>query len=414
MIKILQKKFIKTAMIAITLLLVIFVGAINIVNVITVSGEIDKTLELLTENSMSTPPRMEQIEPEKEGLGKFFSPIPDEERAMSARYFTAEVDFAGQIIRINTENVFSVTDEEAEELIARIILSGNYEGKIEGFKFKTVQTQMNNTSTIVCVDTSASLRGAFTVVVISIGVGAVCWLMMLLFVSLLSKKAIKPIAENFEKQRQFVTDAGHEIKTPLAIILANTDALELHNGESKWSKNIRSQTIRLNGLMQNLLTLSRSDEAKEKLAKEEQCVDALLNEAVEGFVTLAENQQKKICAEIGENITVTAHRESLQQLFTVLIDNAVKYSSDCSEIYINLKQENGKTVFTTKNICDGLPECEPEKLFDRFYRADEARTQKNGGYGIGLSVAHSIAENHGWEISAQYEKDNIIVFTVIM
>lgn len=414
MIKILQKKFIKTAMIAITLLLVIFVCAINIVNVITVSGEIDKTLELLTKNSMSTPPRMEQLEPEKEGFGKFFSPVRDEERAMSARYFTAEVDSAGQIIRINTENILSVTAEDAEELVARIILSGNFEGKIEGFKFRKVQAQINNTTTIVCVDTSASLRGAFTVVVISVGVGIVCWLVMFLFVSLLSKNAIKPIAENLEKQRQFVTDAGHEIKTPLAIILANTDALELHNGESKWSKNIRSQTLRLNGLMQNLLTLSRSDEAKEKLVKEEQCADALLNEVVEGFVTLAEAQQKEIRAEIGENITVTAHRESLNQLFTVLVDNAVKYSSDCSEIYINLKKENGKAVFITRNTCDGLPECEPEKLFDRFYRADEARTQKNGGYGIGLSVAHAIAENHGWKISAQYEKDNTIAFTVIM
>lgn len=414
MIKTLQKKFIKTAMVAISVLLAVFICAINVVNVITVSDEIDKTLEFLTESNLGIPPRMEQLEPEKEGFGKFFSPVRDEERAMSARYFTAEVDSAGQIIRINTENILSVTAEEAEELVARITLSGNNEGKIEGFKFRTVQAQMNNTSMIVCVDTSASLRGAFTVVMISIGVGAVCWLVMLLFVSLLSKKAIKPIAENLEKQRQFVTDAGHEIKTPLAIILANTDALELHNGESKWSKNIRSQTIRLNGLMQNLLTLSRSDEAKEKLVKEEQCADALLNDVVEGFVTLAENQQKKICAEIGENITVTAHRESLHQLFTVLVDNAVKYSSNFSEIYINLKPENDKTVFTTRNTCDSLPECEPEKLFDRFYRADEARTQKNGGYGIGLSVARAIAENHGWEIFANYEKDNIMTFTVVM
>lgn len=414
MIEILQKKFIRTAMVAISTLLVVFICAINVVNVITVIDQIDKTLEFLTESNMGNPPRMEKLEPEKEGFGKFFSPVRDEERAMSARYFTAEVDSAGQIIRINTDNILSVTSEDAEGIVTRIILSGNQEGKIDGFKYRTVQSVIGNTATIVCVDTSASLRGAFTVIVISVGVGVVCWLVMLLFVSLLSKKAIKPIAENLEKQRQFVTDAGHEIKTPLAIILANTDALELHNGESKWSKNIRSQTIRLNGLMQNLLTLSRSDEAKEKLVMEEQEATTLLNEVVEGFVTLAENQQKKICAEIGENITVTAHRESLQQVFTVLVDNAVKYSSVGSEVFINLKQENGKTVFTTQNTCDGLPECEPEKLFDRFYRADEARTQKNGGYGIGLSVARAIAENHGWEISAEYEKNNTMIFTVVI
>jgi len=412
MIKVLQKKFIKTAMVAISVLLAVFICAINIVNVITVSDEIDKTLDFLTESNMGIPPRMEQIEPEKEGFGKFFSPMGDEERVMAARYFSAEIE-DGQITRINTENILSVTSEEAEEIAARIILSGNQEGKVDGFEFRMVQSPTGNT-TIICVDTSASLYGAFSVAVISVGVGAACWLAMLLFVSLLSKKAIKPIAENFEKQRQFVTNAGHEIKTPLAIILANTDALELHNGENKWSKNIRNQTVRLNGLMQNLLTLSRSDEAREQLAKEKLNADALLNEIVDNFRTLAEAQNKKINSEICENITVMAHSESLNQLFTVLVDNAVKYSSDYSEILVSLKNENGKTVFATKNACDGLPECEPHKLFDRFYRGDEARTQKGGGYGIGLSVAQAIAENHGWEIIANYEKDNIISFTVIM
>ena len=234
---------------------------------------------------------------------------------------------------------------------------------------------------------------------------------MLLFVILLSKKAILPIAENIEKQKQFVTDAGHEIKTPLAIIMANTDAMELHNGENKWSRNIREQTVRLNGLMQNLLALAKMDEGAVKLPSSDILLSSLLEEILPAFYEPAALKEIIIEENIQPNIIMHGNRDSMSRLITILLDNAVKYTSKQGNIIIYLERKEGVITLSIKNTCDMLPEVDPEKLFDRFYRGDSARTQKSGGYGIGLSAARAIAESQKGSITASYE-ENQIIFTV--
>jgi len=245
-------------------------------------------------------------------------------------------------------------------------------------------------------------------------IGLTCWLCMFLLVFLLSGRAIRPIAANLERQKQFVTDAGHEIKTPLAIIAANTEAMELHNGESKWSRNIREQVTRLNGLMQNLLTLAKLDESNVALSCEPISLSALTEEGSDVFREAMELKHLQVERHIQPDLTVSANRDLMSRLISILLDNALKYTPIGGSVVIELFRADKTIQLIVANECEKLPDCPAEKLFDRFYRADSARTQKNGGYGIGLSAARSIAEAHGGTISALYRDDHTIAFIVTM
>jgi len=236
-----------------------------------------------------------------------------------------------------------------------------------------------------------------------------------LLVVLLSRRAIMPIAQNMEKQKQFVTNAGHEIKTPLAIILANTDAMELHNGENKWTKNIRSQAERLNELMKNLLALSRTDEEDVVLPTSDFSLNLLIEEALDLHREPAQSKQLDVQTRLHPSLSLKGNRDSIMQLVSVLLDNACKYTPEGGTISLNLLRAGGKTVLQIKNTCPQRPEEDLERLFDRFYRGDAARTQSSGGYGIGLSAARAIAQAHGGSITASYDKaEQVISFTVIL
>ena len=253
----------------------------------------------------------------------------------------------------------------------------------------------------------------WTVLLVSCVGGLLCWFTMLLLVILLSKRAIYPIAQNMEKQKQFVTNAGHEIKTPLAIILANTDAMELHNGKNKWSQNIRAQTVRLNGLMQNLLTLAKMDESGDGVPMSEFSAYLLMEETLDLFRETAEEKGITLQTELATDIMLRANRESIMQLVSILLDNATKYTPLNGNITVSLKKTDKQAVLQVKNTCEEPPEENLEKMFDRFYRGDTARTQSRGGYGIGLSAARAITEAHGGTITASYEKKTkVMTFTV--
>lgn len=421
MIKELQKKFIITAMAAITVLLLVLLGAINGVNYVIVGRQTDKTLVMLAENEGASPPQPEPKaagtpedageRAEKKDRPEFLTPPGEEDIAMSSRYFLVRLNPEGTITQTDVSRISSVTEEEAEALALEA--SGKADtGSIGRFKYKSVPSREGRGTAIVFLDTSSQLYSILIVLVLSAGMGLICWLLMLFLVVLLSKRAIRPIAENMELQKQFVTNAGHEIKTPLAVILANTDALELHNGESKWSRNIRSQTLRLSGLMQKLLLLARMDEGKMELAFTDFSMSSLVEETIRTFGEAAELKQIAVRQEIQQGVTLRGSRDSIGQLCSILMDNAVKYADQGGEIRVSLRKREKAVVLKVENTCAEPLEGEPDRLFDRFYRGDSARTQKNGGYGIGLSVARAVAEAHHGTISAVFEEEHRIVFTV--
>ena len=428
MVKVLQKKFIVTAMAAVSVLLFVLIGAINTANCWITGSQTDQQLKLLGDTQVQILKhekpdagrrKPEFADPPGRGGGKrsFFNPPIDEDMAMSLRFFFVCLDEENNAVRKDVSRIASVDEKEAEQYAKQAVQKSKHSGYLEHFKYQVLAVEEDDGSSLTAVlflDISRQFRSIAMVFVLSVSIAAACWLCMLFLVMLLSKRAIRPIAENMQKQRQFVTDAGHEIKTPLAIIQANIDAMELISGENKWSRNIRSQTVRLNGLMQNLLTLARMDEGGFKLAMAEVSFGALVKESIQPFYESAVLKEIQIEADIAPEVRITANSDSIRQLLSILFDNALKYTNQGGRIMISLLAEGGTAVLKVQNSCEKLPENDAETLFDRFSRGDSARTQKNGGYGIGLSAACAVVKAHHGHISAKYQDKNTILFTVII
>ncbi len=406
MIKTLQKRFIFSTMLAISILLIVLLGAINVGNLLLSERQSRQTVNMLLDEELRALP------PPREEHPQDFLDLPmDANTKMSAVYFTVQVGADQTIIGVNTERIADISDEDAADLCRQAMEKDRSEGKIRNFLFRVAKNQRDGSLIVLFLDTTVQQRSILRVAFFSLTAGLLCFAAMLLLVVLISKKAIRPIAENIERQKQFVIDAGHEIKTPLAIILANAEAMELYQGDNKWLKNIREQIVRLNGLMQNLLALAKADEAQTVLHMEECSFSSEISEALETFSEPMRLKELKLTAKIEPNLSLRADREQIRRLLCVLFDNAVKYSPPKGEMLISCQCDGKKIHLTVRNQCEKLPDCPPEKLFDRFYRSDAARTRETGGYGVGLSIAKTVVESHGGTICAAYLQPDQIVFT---
>jgi signal transduction histidine kinase len=216
-----------------------------------------------------------------------------------------------------------------------------------------------------------------------------------------------------EKQKRFITDAGHELKTPLAIISANIDVLELEAGKSEWTSSIRNQVKRMNSLVKNLLTLSRMDEERMHVVYTDFEISSCVKETAESFEAIAESNSKKYHMDIEDDIHITGDKNAIVQLTSLLLDNAMKYSDENGNISISLSKAKNITL-EVSNTSDSIPDGNLDRLFDRFYRADASRSREKGGYGIGLSVARAIAQSHGGQIEAKKDGDRTIRFVVTL
>lgn len=403
MIKTLQKKFIFTAMIAISVLLVVLLGAINIFNAWTNSRQSQALLNMIAQEEAN--PLMSMMPDRNELFGI------SEDARRSAAYFTVYTDNNGNILAADVSNIRALTQDEAQR-VAEKIADGETEGRVGNYKYTTVRNINGYMRAYIFLDTYSQNYYVFVVLVLSVLAGVVCWFLMLLLVTALSKKAIKPIAENMEKQKRFVTDAGHEIKTPLAIIMANTEAMELHVGENKWSNNIKAQTVRLDTLTKNMLTLAKIDEGRMNIPEEDVDVSLCIYNCSEMFRESAELKNITVTQQIQPFVGVRANGEYVSRIVSILLDNAVKYTDENGKIDISLMGNRTSFELVIANTYNEA-DTDTEKLFDRFYRRDTARTQKSGGYGIGLSAARAIAELYNGSVKAEVKGD-MIVFTVKM
>lgn len=222
-----------------------------------------------------------------------------------------------------------------------------------------------------------------------------------------NRKAIRPVIESMEKQKQFITDAGHELKTPIAIISANTEVIEMCSGESEWTESIHHQTERLTSLVTQLLTLAKMDEGGGQLELKEWNASETIIEAVQSFEAPAVTKQITLQTDIAKELRMEGDAARIHQLVSLLVDNAVKYTPEGGKIHIFWRKNGKKAEFSVQNTCDTLPEGDLNRLFDRFYRADVSRARESGGYGIGLSVAAAIVKAHKGKITAEWTRDGI-------
>lgn len=415
MIGTLKRKFVMTAMLAITVLLLSLLGVLNLANLVAVEKDIDRTLSMISEyegspNNIPMDFEAHQDRPASEAPMK--SPENKYDTFMASTFFVVLFDGKGDIVYVDTSRTSSVTEDAAKELAKEVLLKDDFSGKNGKYRYMVRTTVAENGTSVVFLDISAEMHSFFRIMFLSGVIGLVCWGLMLVFVILLSNRAIRPIAENIEKQRQFVTNAGHEIRTPLAIIQSNTEAMELYIGENKWSKNIKEQTVRLGGLMKNLLLLARMDEGGAEANVSDFLLSDLLAGMIQGVVQPMEMKAINLRTGIRPDVFLRADKEQIEQLISILSENALKYANKGGDISVCLRKEERQILLQFQNTCEALPSVPSDRLFDRFYRADEARSQKNGGYGIGLSVAKSIVAGNKGSIAAEYAQPNSICFTI--
>ncbi len=398
----LQKRFILICTVSVLAVIVLVFGVILALNISSMNKNMDILTDAVSEGDGHFPgsseqkPHPDKAPPPKKQDSDFINP----ETPFSTRHFTVFYDKNGKVSKVNTESIYSVSKEQAIEYAESALKNEDERGWISIYRYKVFGG--DGGKGVVFVDGSMNRSSLMQSMTISglVLLGSAALVLILIF--LLSKKAVKPIAESYEKQKQFVTDANHELKTPLTLILANLDIAEAELGQNEWLDDIRSEGHRMTELVNQLVALSRMDEEGQPLNVTEVALGELVADTVAEFEPLAKARGKALAASIDKEITYLGDEALLHRLIGVLMDNAIKYCDQGGEITVTL-QKGRRIVLTLENTYAAVEELELHRLFDRFYRADKARTF-TGGYGVGLSMAKAIVEKHKGEISA-YKKD---------
>ncbi len=402
MIKRLQKRFVFISICSVAIVLLIILGAINLYSFIQIVENADSMLELVSKNAF--------IMPDDHGGNGGNGVIPDENRWQNGknlspetpymlRYFTVTFTEDGQVSTLNVDKIAAVNEEQASNMALDTFENGRAQGFDGVYRYLRIELSDGGCK-ISYLDCSTDLNTFYTLLKTSIAVSLGGTAAVLLLLILFSKKAIGPLAESYEKQKHFITDASHELKTPLTIIDANTEIIEMEHGESHWTKSIRAQVKRLADLTGNLVSLSRMDEGDQKPLVTEFSLSDAVKETMEGFETRAEQSGKHIEMNVGNNISYEGNEDSIRKLIGILADNALKYSPDGSVISLNLSKSSKGIVLTITNPTIGMTAGSHDELFERFYRGDSSRSSELPGYGIGLSIAQSIVIQHNGKIRA--------------
>ncbi|MHB8127955.1 MAG: sensor histidine kinase [Mobilitalea sp.] len=412
MINKLKRKFILITMGSLALVMVLLVGSINAIFIYQMENKANGVIRILAENQGRFP----KFEKEKPPLGDpSFGFEMNAETQFETRYFVVEVSEEGSVLEINTSHIAAVSSEDAIEYADKVMSGNKDSGYKDIYKYKVVD--QTDGYMIVFMDRRSQIQTANIFLLTSCGVALGTLLLVFILVSGFSKKAINPILESMEKQKQFITDAGHEIKTPLAIISANADVLELTGGESEWITSIRNQILRLDKLVKNLLMLSKMEEGNTKLEFTDFDLSEAVYEAAGPFETIAKTQNKKFVMDIQPGLKIHGNESDIHQLVSTLVDNAMKYSNEEGTIKVAAfasKKGTKIEVYNTLEYKENLVKEDLNKLFDRFYRGDSSRSRDTGGYGIGLSIAKSIVEAHHGKISAKSEDGKSICFKILI
>jgi len=403
MIKTLKRRFVIFTMTAVTCLLLFIVLAINGLNWMMLERESDTVLETLVDADGAFH-KMDFDRPPP-----FFRPL-DMDRMRASRFFIVRSDPSGNIVDVNIDQISAIDGETAKNYALEVLKTDDTSGRVHGYKFAV--KQMGPGQLMFFMDTSEQSENFRMVLFASTAIAVLCWVILLIIVILLSGKVIRPVLVGMEKQKQFITNAGHEMKTPLAIIQSNNDTMALIHGENKYNVHIRNQTKRLNVLMSNLLTLAKLDE-EIPLPTETVNISEIANELLPVYEDDAQTRNLHFDVQIEPDIMIQTNKDSFRQLLTILLDNALKYTPDSGYIRLSLARDGRHFQIIMENNCDPSLEPDPERLFERFYRGDAARTQKkeSSGYGIGLSAARAICENFGGKLTAEYSSADSIRFT---
>ena len=522
MLKKLRRKFIAIAMLSVSIVLIAIVGMINIANYISTNEALDARLKLIAGNGGTFPDLLEQKNmgvgsnkknDENTNTGTesantdTFDNTADEstnkriptlkeppsgrtdvqppedmnqadlnendinendlkrhgispESQFDTRYFTVTINSKGDVENIDTSKIASVSSENAAQYAKKLWKSGKKgdgkNGFSESFKYLTVGE--GGSTMYIFLSCQRELSTIRTYVLASVGISVFGLAVVFVMIYFFSGKILKPVSESYEKQKRFITDASHEIKTPLTIIDANTEVIEMMEGENEWTSSTRKQVARLTSLTEKLVFLSRMDEEATKLEMLEFSLSDAILDTAEPFKAVAGTKGKKLTIDVTDKILYTGDEKTIRQLISILLDNAIKYSgcssasrekgninkknlnktnfnktylnkttqtqNDCvttinpaPEIEISLKSSGKNRIITVWNTVDetaNIKKGRQDMLFERFYRTDASHNSKTGGFGIGLSAAYAIVKAHKGKIIAESKDGRSIKFTIVL
>lgn len=396
MISQLRRKFIIVAMCSTLAVLTIIVGALNIVTYQNMIDNSDAILELLATNDAKFPDMDNHPDKanQKEKMKGLSSETPFE-----TRFFSVVFDESGSLLSTDTGKIAAIGSQDAASYAQDVYESQKIRGFYQTFRYKVYTA--DDKTTIIFVDRSRELESFRILFITSILISAIGLLSVFILVVYFSRKVFEPVALSYEKQKQFITDASHELKTPITIISANMEILEMDYQENAWTKSIRNQIKRLTDLVEQMVTLSRMDESQQLESPTDFSLTDALEETVHLFDSVIQKNDKNLQVQIAQNMIYHGDEKLIRQMISLLMDNAVKYSSSHGHIQVTAMPKGKHFQLTFYNTVEDIKKGNLDILFERFYRLDSSRHVKTGGSGIGLSIVKSIVERHRGTILAK-------------
>ena len=403
MIKKLRFRFILVSLLSILFVLSSTIGAINIYNYTKVENDSEITLNQAIQNGFNDEPMMGGPEQEQ-------NRGPRENRLIAERYFVVSFNSDGSINQSNFKHIFSISESYGTHLALDIFNGEKETGKIDYLRYK--KESKDSLVYVAFVDIKEQYDTANRFLTTSLIVSSISYIVLAGLIVLASFLVFKPSEESYKKQKRFITNASHELKTPLTIISTDLEIVEMDNGKSEWTDSIRDQVNRLTMMTNQLVTLSRIDEDDLKnYPFEDFSLTNLVKECIDSFSPSFEKQHLLLNSDIENNTNYYGNKYLIDELFYIFLDNALKYAKDNGKVNVFVKKASKNRVnLTISNDIENDSDIDVNQLFDRFYRSPNA---KKPGSGIGLSIANEIVKLHKGKISAKMGNHQII-FSILL
>lgn len=386
-----------------TIILVMCFGAYR-------NRQADQITAMISENNGTVPQLKDYKQQQKnsQSFERYFNNY-NEDSSYRTRFFRIFLDEDKKVTNVNMDHIAAVDKKKAVRMTKIAMLRRGKVGLVGSYRYRK-EYKDGQVRSIIFLDCKENQSFYHLAVTITITVSTLLTCLITVIFAIASKRAVRPFEINSNRQKQFITDASHELKTPLAIISANAEVLQYKGDGNEWTQNIIDQTKHMGKLINQLLVLAKLDEVQEKSEKQEADLKLLLEETIEPFEEVATQKKVTLKLHLEEGVTIRVNREQIAQLVSILTENAAKYVNDGGKIVWRLTKTQHGAVLVVKNTTEKeLPDT--KRMFDRFYRSDSSRSSKTGGQGIGLSIAKKIVDSHKGSITAK-AGDGMVTFRV--
>ena len=391
------------AFMVMTIILVMCFGAYR-------NRQADQITAMISENNGTVPQLKDYKQQQKnsQSFERYFNNY-NEDSAYRTRFFRIFLDEDKKVTNVNMDHIAAVDEKKAVRMTKMAMLRRRKVGLVGSYRYRK-EYKDGQVRSIIFLDCKENQSFYHLAVTITITVSTLLTCLITVIFAIASKRAVRPFEINSNRQKQFITDASHELKTPLAIISANAEVLQYKGDGNEWTQNIIDQTKHMGKLINQLLVLAKLDEVQEKSEKQEADLKLLLEETTRPFEEVATQKKVTLKLHLEEGVTIRVNREQIAQLVSILTETAAKYVNDGGKIVWRLTKTQHGAVLVVKNTTEKeLPDT--KRMFDRFYRSDSSRSSKTGGQGIGLSIAKKIVDSHKGSITAK-AGDGVVTFRV--